>query len=154
MSGSGPCKKFLQKRANHSPLPLSIPIAAGRDILGNVRVRRRVVILSTQTASLPDSESSFLFQILKLMEGRWTHAQRGFFQNKSRRKRASEPIARGQRARKTELVKRFSANSTDGPWRKSMKRAKIGCFCHFFDILWISFDVFGYLQPPQMSQIA
>ena len=30
--------------------PLSIPIAAGRDILGNVRVRRRVVILSTETA--------------------------------------------------------------------------------------------------------
>ena len=69
-----PCKKFLQKRANHSPLPLSIPIAAGRDILGNVRVRRRVVILCTQTASSPDSESSFLFQILKLMEGRWTRA--------------------------------------------------------------------------------
>ena len=69
-----PCKMFLQKRTNHSPLTLSIPIAAGRDIRGNVRVRRRVVILSTQTASLPDSESSFLFQILKLMEGRWTRA--------------------------------------------------------------------------------
>ena len=33
-----------------------------------------MVILSTQTASLPDSESSFLFQILKLIEGRWTRA--------------------------------------------------------------------------------
>ena len=44
-------------------------------------------------------------------------AQRGFFQIKSHRKEASKPIARGRRHRKNELLERFSANSTDGPWR-------------------------------------
>ena len=68
----------MQKVPTETGKPLAAAavhsIAAGRDILGNVRVRRRVVILCTQTASSPDSESSFLFQILKLMEGRWTRA--------------------------------------------------------------------------------
>ena len=62
---------------------------------------------------------------------RSTRTQRGFFQIKSHRKEASKPIVRGRRHRKNELLERFSAKSTDGPWRKSKKRVKIGCFSHF-----------------------